>query len=334
LIAERERACDAAVLAAGNDAEIYAGTILKVCRFFTQSVLPCTAGISGANLRRRVVQIMSGRQPSPVGRSKRFVVAISIAGALLGMASCSPGSLRSLVQTPVPSSEVPTRSERAKLLAEQTQPQQQVPFNPVDFDKFVGYYQSENFTAFYARVFRAGDHYYLQLTGQPLVRFFAESPTEFFATVVAAQISFVRGSEGGVTEMVVHQNGFLRHWRRISKSTYDRTAVELQQRIKANKPGPGTEASLRRFITSWEETGQPNYDDMEPAIAEAAREQAPRTAHIVRQLGAFESLKFVRVNPAGWDIYLATFANGQASFLIAPLDASGKVVARNWRVVP
>ena len=78
----------------------------------------------------------------------------------------------------------------------------------------------------------------------------------------------------------------------------------------------------------------PNYDDMEPALAEAAREQAPQTAHIIRQLGAFESLKFVRVSPIGMDIYLGTFAHGQAEFTIAPLDANGKVVGRGWRVLP
>ena len=101
-----------------------------------------------------------------------------------------------------------------------------------------------------------------------------------------------------------------------------------------NKPSPGTEASLRRFITSWEEKGRPNYDDMEPGLAEAAREQAPQTAQIIQQLGAFESLKFVRVNPIGMDIYLGTFAHGEAEFTIAPLDSNGKAVERSWRVLP
>ncbi|HXR91286.1 MAG TPA: glycogen/starch/alpha-glucan phosphorylase [Steroidobacteraceae bacterium] len=48
-----------------------------------------------------------------------------------------------------------------------------------------------------ARVYRKGDRYYSQLTAQPPVEVFSESPTEFFATVVAAQISFVTGPAAG-----------------------------------------------------------------------------------------------------------------------------------------
>lgn len=67
LIAERERACDERVLAAGHDPEIYAGGILKVCRFCIQSPLACAAGASGADLSLRVRQIMSGREASALG---------------------------------------------------------------------------------------------------------------------------------------------------------------------------------------------------------------------------------------------------------------------------
>ena len=40
LIVERERACDESVLARGHDREVYAGGILKVCKFCLQSPLP------------------------------------------------------------------------------------------------------------------------------------------------------------------------------------------------------------------------------------------------------------------------------------------------------
>jgi len=41
LIAERERACDESVLAQGHDPEVYAESILKVCKFCIQSPLAC-----------------------------------------------------------------------------------------------------------------------------------------------------------------------------------------------------------------------------------------------------------------------------------------------------
>ena len=65
LIAERERACDEGVIAAGHDPEIYAGGILKVCRFCIRSPLACAAGVSGADLSLRVRQIMADERGPP-----------------------------------------------------------------------------------------------------------------------------------------------------------------------------------------------------------------------------------------------------------------------------
>src|SRR5579872_2544279 len=65
----------------------------------------------------------------------------------------------------------------------------QVPFNPADFDKYAGYYRFGD-AGNVAHAYRTGSHYYLQLGGQPPMELFPESPTELFATVVAAQFSF------------------------------------------------------------------------------------------------------------------------------------------------
>ncbi len=46
-----------------------------------------------------------------------------------------------------------------------------------------------------------------QATGQDEVPIFAETETDFFARVVDAQLTFVRGESGDVTEMVLHQGG-------------------------------------------------------------------------------------------------------------------------------
>ena len=61
LLDERERACDEAVVASGNNAETYAESVLKVCRIYLHSPLACTIGVSGADLKRRMEAIMSGR---------------------------------------------------------------------------------------------------------------------------------------------------------------------------------------------------------------------------------------------------------------------------------
>ena len=59
LIVERERACDEAVLELGSPRQIYAESILKVCEFCLSSPLTCVAGVTGADLKKRMVHIMT-----------------------------------------------------------------------------------------------------------------------------------------------------------------------------------------------------------------------------------------------------------------------------------
>ncbi|HKX63765.1 MAG TPA: M56 family metallopeptidase [Rhizomicrobium sp.] len=75
MIAERERACDESVLASGHDPEVYAGGILKVCKFCIQSPLACVSGVSGADLGLRVRQIMTAEAARDIGAAKRLLLA-------------------------------------------------------------------------------------------------------------------------------------------------------------------------------------------------------------------------------------------------------------------
>jgi len=61
LLEERERACDEEVVALGSDRQVYAESILKVCEFCLSSPLVCVSGVTGADLKRRMVHIMSDR---------------------------------------------------------------------------------------------------------------------------------------------------------------------------------------------------------------------------------------------------------------------------------
>ena len=56
-------------------------------------------------------------------------------------------------------------------------------------------------------VTRDGSQLFAQITGQPKVEILAKSATEFFYTVVDAQITFTRGSHGKATALVLHQAG-------------------------------------------------------------------------------------------------------------------------------
>lgn len=71
LIDERELACDEEVLCGGNQAEVYAEGILKVCELYLQSPLECASGVTGSNLKKRIEAIMANRPKLNLNLSKK-----------------------------------------------------------------------------------------------------------------------------------------------------------------------------------------------------------------------------------------------------------------------
>jgi D-alanyl-D-alanine-carboxypeptidase/D-alanyl-D-alanine-endopeptidase len=80
-----------------------------------------------------------------------------------------------------------------------------VALTPKALDAVVGRYQLA--PTVIANVTRGDDRLFLQLTGQPKARLYAESPTSFFAKIVDAQFTFDLPAAGPATTMTLHQNG-------------------------------------------------------------------------------------------------------------------------------
>ena len=80
LIEERERACDEAVLQAGGKAEVYAEGILNVCKMYVESPLECAAGVSGSDLKKRIVRIMAEQVTRKLTLGRK--VLLGVAGVL------------------------------------------------------------------------------------------------------------------------------------------------------------------------------------------------------------------------------------------------------------
>jgi len=74
LMAERERACDEAVLESGTEPQAYAETILKTCQFYVESPLTCVPGVTGADLKKRIVSIMTGGVPHILDFPKKLLL--------------------------------------------------------------------------------------------------------------------------------------------------------------------------------------------------------------------------------------------------------------------
>lgn len=102
LLEERERACDEEVVRLGNEPQVYAESILKTCEFCLESALPCVSGITGSDLKQRIVRIMSESFSTRLGFGRRLLLSsaaiAAVAGpVLVGLAQSS---------TPLPSFEV------------------------------------------------------------------------------------------------------------------------------------------------------------------------------------------------------------------------------------
>ncbi|HEY4361499.1 MAG TPA: M56 family metallopeptidase [Bryobacteraceae bacterium] len=72
---ERELACDEEVLSLGNPPRAYAQGILKICELYLESPLPCVAGVSGSNLRKRIEAILNGRIAKSLNAGKKGLLA-------------------------------------------------------------------------------------------------------------------------------------------------------------------------------------------------------------------------------------------------------------------
>ena len=78
LLDERERACDEAVLAAGSEKQVYAESILKTCEFCVGSPLACVSGVTGADLKGRIVRIMSEHAASKLNFGRKLLLSAAV----------------------------------------------------------------------------------------------------------------------------------------------------------------------------------------------------------------------------------------------------------------
>ena len=105
LVEERERACDEEVVELGSERQVYAESILKVCEFCVESPLACVSGITGADLKKRMVHIMTERVVRKLDFSRKLLLtaAVFVAFALpigLGIMNATQGRAEAQTETP------------------------------------------------------------------------------------------------------------------------------------------------------------------------------------------------------------------------------------------
>jgi len=84
LVEERERACDEAVLELGSEPQVYAESILKTCEFCMGSRLACVSGVTGGELKKRIVRVMTQSVAPRLDLGRKLLL---ITAALLAVAT-------------------------------------------------------------------------------------------------------------------------------------------------------------------------------------------------------------------------------------------------------
>jgi len=97
LVEERERACDEEVVELGGERRIYAESILKVCEFCVGSPLACVSGVTGSDLKKRMVYIMTEQITRKLDFGKKILLSTAAVLALtlpivFGLVNATPTS--------------------------------------------------------------------------------------------------------------------------------------------------------------------------------------------------------------------------------------------------
>ena len=77
LVDERERACDERVLARGRAPASYAESILKTCQLCLPSPTVTVAGVTGGQMKARIVRIMTNAPALPMGLRQKLALVVA-----------------------------------------------------------------------------------------------------------------------------------------------------------------------------------------------------------------------------------------------------------------
>jgi bla regulator protein BlaR1 len=100
LVEERERACDEEVLRMGNEPEVYAEGILKICRLYLESPVACVSGVTSSDLKKRIEGIMTNGFGQELDFARKLLLAVVGCGAIVapiavGIVNAPPMSAQS-----------------------------------------------------------------------------------------------------------------------------------------------------------------------------------------------------------------------------------------------
>ena len=299
--------CDARVLRAGHNVSRYGETLIEVGARQSGFLGSVAAMSESSSFLEQRIKIMLRKPGGWWKTSAAFLGCLSV--CLIAVAA----------QVSPPNSG-PTDIQSMEAVA----------VDPAVYDNYVGHYQLNE--SMVLTVTHDGNRILTQVTGQNPVEIFPSSKTEFFSKKVNATITFQTDSTGHATSLVLHQHGATLTAQRISDQVAQQIDDALKARVQAQVPNPGSEAAVRRLFAGLL-AGNPNYEEMGPALAQATREQLPVLESGAKQLGPIVSVDFRGVGAQGWDVYDLHHEHGMSSWRIN-LAPDGKIQGALFQIGP
>jgi len=200
---------------------------------------------------------------------------------------------------------------------------QEISVDAATMDRYVGKYRvgSSSILA----ITRDGSQLSAQITGQPKLPIYAETPTRFFWRAVDARVTFAVGDTSSATSATIHQFGRDITASRLDESSAQALEQQLAGRMSRQLPQPGSEAALRKTITAIQ-NGAPNYGDMAQPLQDATRRQLPALEGALKERGPIQTVAFKGVADTGADKYIVTYQDGKQSQCVIALGTDGKIV--------
>ncbi len=290
--------CDARVLRAGHDTRAYGEALIEVGQRRGGFLGSVAAMSESRTLLEKRIEIMTRRSRGPG--------IYAFAGSLLLALALAIGA----TQIAAPQG---------------TAARQEISVDAATLDQYVGQYKLQGGLYSILTVTRDGTQLSSQITGQPALPIFAETPTKFFWKIVDAQVTFnVESGSTVATGATIRQGGKDISAVRIDSQAAQALEQQLADRISQNKPQAGSEAALRKTIAATQ-AGTPNYDDLAPALQDATRRQLPALQPDLKARGPIQSVEFKGVAKGGGDQYVVTFQNGTQLQSVIALTNDGKI---------
>jgi CubicO group peptidase (beta-lactamase class C family) len=205
-----------------------------------------------------------------------------------------------------------------------------VPLRKAAFDRFAGAYRMQDGPVI--TFWRVGPGVYFRLMGRPRSEMFAMSDREYTAEDIDVRILFRAGSHGASPTVTMYEWPTEHHGTRLpgslGRAFLDKSKTD-QVRFEKQIPDPRSAGRLRRLLTGLAD-GRPDYSQMEPNMVRATHEYLPGLRRMLLSLGALRTTTFIRVTPAGDDVYEVRFAKGARQVAVG-LSPSGKVAGAELR---